>query len=114
MSQLPEAPHSTNTRFVDRDGYEWQWTIRTASVDEMIEQIAEVKAKVLSKYEPAGYHRRSTASGNGNGNGNAPICPTHGKPMKPSKKYSGWYCPEKVAEDGGDGKPVYCKQSVKA
>ena len=49
--------------------------------------------------------------GNG-GNGNAPTCPTHGRPMKPSK-HGGWYCPVKVADDDGTGKPVYCKQKVK-
>jgi len=48
----------------------------------------------------------------GNGNGNAPICPTHNKPMKASQ-HGGWYCPVKIAEDGGDGKPVYCKQKAK-
>ena len=28
---LPEAPFSINTRFVDKDGFEWQLTIRAAS-----------------------------------------------------------------------------------
>ena len=56
------------------------------------------------------------ANGNGNGNGHAleaaaPICPTHGKAMKPSQR-GGWYCPVKIAEDDGAGHPVYCKQKA--
>jgi hypothetical protein len=46
-------------------------------------------------------------------NGNAPTCPTHGKPMQPSKHGGGWFCPVKVADDDGTGKPVYCKQRGK-
>jgi len=32
----------------------------------------------------------------------APICPDHGKPMKPSRKPGGWFCPRRT----GDGD--YC------
>jgi len=57
----------------------------------------------------------STRNANGRNNANssdgaAPICPTHNKPMLASKHGSGWYCPVKVADDDGTGKPVYCKQ----
>jgi len=41
-----------------------------------------------------------------------PLCPVHNVRMKRSK-YGGWYCPVKIADDDGTGKPVYCKQRVK-
>ncbi len=37
--------------------------------------------------------------------GEPPVCPTHQKPMKPSKKPGAWFCSAKV----GDG---YCDQKV--
>ena len=38
-----------------------------------------------------------------------PSCPTHNRPMQRGKR-GDWYCPVKVADDDGTGKPVYCKQ----
>jgi hypothetical protein len=43
--------------------------------------------------------------------GGAPLCPIHKKPMKPSQ-HGGWFCPVKIAEDDGSGKPVYCKATA--
>jgi hypothetical protein len=66
------------------------------------------------------HHRVTRDASNGDngtsdaGNESAPLCPTHNKPMKPSKYGDGWYCPVKVADDDGTGKAVYCKQRVKA
>ena len=42
----------------------------------------------------------------------APQCPTHNRPMQPSK-HGGYFCPVKVADDDGTGKAAYCKQRVK-
>lgn len=36
-----------------------------------------------------------------------PLCPTHNVAMKQGRR--GWYCPTKILDDGGDGRPVYCK-----
>lgn len=41
----------------------------------------------------------------------APVCPTHGRAMRQGRR-GGWYCPERIAEDGGDGRPAYCRQRV--
>lgn len=38
----------------------------------------------------------------------APKCPTHGRPMKQGKR-GGWYCPAKLADDDGTGRPLYCR-----
>lgn len=44
-----------------------------------------------------------------NGNGSsAPLCPVHGKPMKPSKYGGGYYCTSKLP-DGS-----YCKEKGQA
>jgi len=60
---------------------------------------------------PTGYNGNGRKA-NGN-SANAATCPTHGTPMKQSRHGSGWYCPQKVADDDGTGRPVYCKQRIK-
>jgi len=43
----------------------------------------------------------------------AMTCPTHGGTLKQSKnRPNEWFCPFKVADDGGNGRPVYCKHKV--
>jgi len=112
-----EAPASVNFRATNANGFTVQFTMRNGEMGELVKRVDQLTGHLLASGWAAqgsnGYQKRS---GNGNGqsanNGNAPLCPTHGKPMKPSK-YGGWYCPVKIADDGGDGKPVYCKQKVK-
>jgi hypothetical protein len=49
------------------------------------------------------------------GDENPPRCPQHHKLMKRSQYGDrNWFCPAKVAEDDGTGRPVYCKYTVKA
>ena len=60
--------------------------------------------------QPEGYR----GNGRSASNPNAPLCPTHGTPMKPSKHGGGWYCTQKIADDDGTGKPAYCRQRIKA
>lgn len=40
--------------------------------------------------------------------GAAPTCPTHGGAMRAGKR-GGWYCPVRVLDDDGTGRPVYCR-----
>lgn len=40
----------------------------------------------------------------------APVCPAHGTPMREGRR-GGWYCPAKLAEDDGTGKPAYCRHT---
>jgi hypothetical protein len=49
----------------------------------------------------------------GRANAIAPLCPTHGRPMKARKHGSGWDCPVEIAEDDGTGRPFDCKQRVR-
>jgi len=108
--RFAEAPASWNTKYLRPDGFVCQLTLRAATgadllpqTDKAIEWLKSHGCQPMNGYE---------VNGQSAGNGNAPTCPTHGQPMKPSK-YGGWYCAVKIAEDGGDGKPVYCKQKVK-
>jgi len=110
---IPEAPVSWTARYTSPEGFDCMLTLRGSEVKAVMGQAkAAVEAMVKAGCKPQA--SRPAASSNGNGNGeNAPLCPTHGKPMKKSQHGGGWYCPVKIAEDGGDGKPVYCKQKAK-
>lgn len=108
-----EAPASINLRF-DYRGANIQLTLRDESGSVLLDKLDPV----LNRLESMG-----ATFGNGAGQppqtvapAGAPICPTHGTPMKPSKTGGGWYCPKKVADVGGGadgGKPIYCKATVK-
>jgi hypothetical protein len=104
-----EAPASWNVRYSTPDGFSCQLALRGENGAELLPKTAAaIKWLLEHDCKPS-----SGYGGNGKANANAPLCPTHGKPMKPSKHGSGWYCPVKVAEDDGTGKPVYCKQRVR-
>jgi len=120
-----EAPFSMNAFIEDKHGIRWQLTFRTGADLDAAREVWQVGQNVV-----AGILKSSNAPANNNGhepppepqppqeqptpaNGQAPLCPTHGTPMRESQ-YGGWYCPVKVADDGGDGRPVYCRQKVKA
>jgi len=105
-----EAPASCNVRFTWR-GFDTMLTLRDTSGKALLDKMGAA-LDTLEKLgaEPTGY--RSNGQ-NATTNGNAPLCPTHGQPMKPSK-YGGWYCAVKIADDDGTGRAVYCKQKVKA
>jgi len=107
-----EAPASWNVRYRTPEGFDAMLTLRGESGAELLPKTA-VAIEWLLEHDCTP-HNGYQAKGNGkpSGNGNAPLCPTHGQPMKQSQ-YGGWYCPVKVADDGGDGKPVYCRQKVK-
>jgi hypothetical protein len=114
---LPEAPASASAKMVSPQGIEWLLTVRDFTVNGLLH-----KAKVLEDHllkdgwTPArnGYGRSTAPAGDAPAaNGAAPLCPTHKTPMKPSKHGKGFYCPQKVADDDGTGKPVYCKQTIK-
>ena len=106
-----EAPSSATIRCT-LHGYSILFTLRDDNGRDLLPKVqAAITALEQMGAQPEGYGGNGH---NGNGhNGNAPLCPTHGTPMKRSKRGSGWYCPEKVAEDDGTGKPVYCKQQIK-
>lgn len=97
-----EAPASATVKF-RLDGYDTVLTLRDKSERGLLIQM-QVTVDELKKM------RATSTNYNSNGrNGNAPACPMHGIAMKESR-YGGWYCPAKIANDGDDGNPVYCKQ----
>jgi hypothetical protein len=113
---MAEAPVSWTVRYQTPEGYDAMLTLRGSDVKAVM-ALAKTALKAMGEAgcKPQASRPAAPATANGgNGNGeNAPLCPTHGKPMKKSQHGGGWYCPVKIAEDGGDGKPVYCKQKRK-
>ena len=102
-----EAPASATARVVSPvTGLEWMLTTRAATTRELLGQVRTLETWLIEN----GWHAApARAQGHGQAaQGDAPTCPTHGKPMKQGK--NGWYCPVKLLEDDGTGRPVYCKQ----
>jgi len=112
-----EAPASFNVKAISPAGFDVMLTLRDGDTEALMSRMHKALGWLVSKgYQPTG--RRSGGGGNAQVNsgnqGEAPLCPTHNKPMLASKHRDGeWYCPVKIAEDDGTGKPVYCKQKVK-
>ena len=102
-------------RYQSTEGFDCELTLSGGDVKALMGQAKQALASMTAAgCKPTSTRPPASASGNGNGNGeNAPLCPTHGKPMKKSQHGGGWYCPTKIAEDDGTGKPVYCKQKAK-
>lgn len=102
-----EAPASATLR-IEYKGYDILFTLRDSTGTELLKKLEGA----ITHFEKLGIkpalngHKAATLA-----SGDAPNCPTHNKPMKPGQK-GGWYCPTKIAEDDGTGKPVYCKQKA--
>ena len=123
MTTFTEAPVSFNVKAIAPNGYDVMLTLRgDDSGDLMGRALKALDWLSTQGFSPTGRINGKAPNGNThqapNGNTNqantntAPVCPTHGKEMKPSK-FGGWYCPAMVAEDDGTGNAVYCKQKVK-
>ena len=98
-----EAPASATVDAISPSGRRWLLTTRAATVGELMQRV-EYLDRWLSDHawstgKPAAPSTTATAD--------APTCPTHGCAMKQGRR--GWYCPTKILDDGGDGRPVYCK-----
>ena len=103
-----EAPASATVEAYDSSGRRWLLTTRAATTGELLTRLP-----VLTGWlDDHGWQARTPGKAQTQGDAapaDAPLCPTHQKPMKPGKN-GGWYCPVKLLEDDGTGKPVYCKQ----
>lgn len=113
---LPEAPASASAKMTSPQGIEWLLTVRDFTVNGLLQKCKVLEDHLLKDgWTPASTSYGRSAAPNGHADhGTAPLCPTHGTPMKQSK-HGGWYCPQKVAPTGGgsDGsKPIYCKAKV--
>lgn len=104
---LPEAPFSATVKVRSPRGFVWLVTARSSSVN--VAGLEAVEERLLAAgFEPAEERGAApVAQGNAPEGEASPMCPTHKTPMKRGKR--GWFCPVKLLDDGGDGRPVYCK-----
>jgi hypothetical protein len=109
---VTEAPVSWNVRYLTPDGYDAMLTLRGADVKAVMTLArSALDAMVKGGCKPQPQRGQGGSGNNGGGAaGGGPGCPTHGKAMKLSKRGDHYFCPVKIADDGGDGRPVYCKQ----
>ncbi|MCZ7568908.1 MAG: hypothetical protein M5U01_10025 [Ardenticatenaceae bacterium] len=112
---LPEAPASATLR-VHLRGYDLLLTLRDHSGLALLEKVtAAIDHLERLGATPAPTHDAGRA-GSGSpqaagAGGAAPRCPTHGREMKPARR-GGWFCPARIADDDGSGKPAYCRHKV--
>lgn len=104
---LGEAPCSATVR-VNWRGHELLLTLRgfdgAATLTRLGRALDWLEGQGAT---PASGQRGQAAAASSSNAG--PVCPTHGRPMKQGKR-GGYFCPVKVAEDDGAGRPVYCRQ----
>lgn len=103
---LPEAPVSATVKVSYRGSYDLLLTIRGTTGKDVLTRLdaaIDHLERVGSRPTENGPQRRTEAPATG------PVCPVHGKPMK-AGKHGGFYCPVKVQDDAGDGRPLYCRQ----
>lgn len=117
MTTYSEAPCSFNIKAFSPGGFDIMLTLRSDDGGELMPRaLAALKWLQDNGFAPSrtnGYSRQPAANGTtGPAAGQAPTCPVHGTEMKVSKHGSGFFCPTKVADDDGTGKPVYCKQRI--
>jgi hypothetical protein len=91
---------------VHQTGVVVEFELPAPTVNELLGRVD----KLLSTLIDSGYGPMATSVATPE-NPSAPLCPIHKKPMKQSQ-YGGWFCPQKVADDDGSGKPVYCKATA--
>lgn len=109
QAALPEAPASVTVKVLYK-GFDVLLTLR-----------GHDGRSVLGRLDAAlGWletHGATPATGSSSGraetstSGPAPVCPTHGRPMKVGRR-GGWFCTAKLVDDDGTGKPVYCRQRI--
>jgi hypothetical protein len=111
---LPEAPASV-TLNVNYRGFDLLFTVRDYRASSLLDKlellIDDLEQRGATPSRRGGGPMGGAAGQQGQSQAGAPICPTHGRPMRQGQR-GGWFCSAKIAEDGGDGKPVYCKQKA--
>lgn len=101
-----EAPASATVRATHTaTGYEWILTLRTTTAAELLSRVTFLGEWLTShQWTPAASRPAAPST---TATADAPTCPTHGCAMKQGRR--GWYCPTKILDDDGTGRPVYCK-----
>jgi len=109
-AQLPEAPVSVTVKLSYR-GLDTMLTMRGHTGAEVLTRLGTA-LDWLAEHGPAPAPTSAPAAATtAQVSAAAPTCPTHGSAMRAGKN-GGWFCPRKVAEDDGTGKPAYCRQRV--
>lgn len=112
-----EAPASVTVKVTFR-GFDTMLTLRDVDGAGVLGRMERALAWLEDKGAtpaPSGGHRGQarphSAPAVATDGQDTPRCPTHGSPMRPGNK-GGWFCPRRVADDDGTGKPAYCRQRV--
>jgi len=103
LAALPEAPASVTVKLAYR-GRDVMLTLRGLDGRSVLGRLDAA----LTWLEQHGATPATTSGPRPAAAENAPNCPTHGRPMKQGKR-GGWFCPVKLADDGGDGRALYCR-----
>lgn len=112
MSTYQEAPASFNVRAISPAGYDVQLTLRSEEGAELMPRALAALAWLEQHgFRPTGKQAHPASNGHGPNGTGAPLCPTHGRPMKPSR-HGGFHCTAKIADDDGTGRPLYCRQKL--
>jgi len=107
---LGEAPCSATVR-VSWRGHELLLTLRGFDGAATLTRLGRALdwLEVQGATPATGPRGQGQAAAAGSSSSAGPTCPTHGRAMKQGKR-GGWFCPVKVADDDGAGRPVYCRQ----
>lgn len=100
---------ATLTIYFVSDGFQCSLTLEAEDAADLLKKLQATTTWLRAQGAQPGEVANNTPSEAASGNGGAPVCPKHGTPMRQSTKGKGWYCPTKILDDDGTGKPVYCK-----
>ena len=92
MTQFTEAPASLTIRCYSPTGFDTMLTLRADDGGELMPKALKALDWLQAQgFTPSrnGHAPEATGQPQPAANGTAPICPSHGQPMKPSK-YGGW------------------------
>lgn len=103
LGALPEAPAAVTVKLAYR-GHDVMLTLRGMDGRAVLARLDAA----LTWLEAHGAAAAGASRPSGVAEAAAPTCPTHGRPMRQGKR-GGWFCPVKVADDDGAGRPVYCR-----
>lgn len=109
LATLPEAPASVTVKVLYR-GHDVMFTLRGLDGRSVLGRL-DVALTWLEQHGATPATTSGSSTGPAAAAGPAPVCPTHGRPMKAGRK-GGFFCPVKIADDDGAGKPVYCRQRI--
>lgn len=110
--QAAEAPVSWTVRYKSPQGFDCSLTIRGADLGEVMKRAQSATKQMQGAGCKPCLEEQEIGQAQQQGpEQQAPTCPTHHCAMRMGKR--GWYCPTKIADNDGAGKPVYCRQTAR-